>query len=219
MSEHKGARNGARPLLGPPPRRIPWTLRLECLFGGSSWLGWTGLLFGLLALEAAAEGAMTNRAREAGAFLLWGVPLTALGAVLVRRSVGRGREALRLMAQGKLAPGRLADLQSLQWGAFVVTLHYPDEGGVAREMTFRTRNRRLLDRDRLFGVLYDPLDPARAVVLDGLPSAPQTDGEGGLRGPPISDIFYELKLVFLTVSLHTAFLIATAVRFAAWLGR
>jgi hypothetical protein len=86
-------------------------------------------------------------------------------------------------------------------------------------VTFRTRNRRLLDRERLFGVLYDPLEPARAVVLEGLPSVPQTDGEGGFRGPPIGDIFYELKLVFLTVTLHTAFLIATALRFAAWLRR
>jgi len=103
--------------LSPPPRPVPWSLRLAMLLtGGSSFAGWflldAGLLYRWLLLRQAA-----SRLGPVGARF---VVATALGVIvvalwLIGSGLKRNLSALRLLRNGKLAFGKLVDKEVASW--------------------------------------------------------------------------------------------------------
>ena len=89
-----------------------------------------------------------------------------------------GRPVFRLTFEGRTADGRPFQISESSW-----------------------RPERLED-DRAERVLYDPANPARAVLFDNLPGRPRLDERGSFQAPSGRRALLALALPLLTVAVH-----------------
>ncbi len=177
--------------LGPPPRRVPLTVQIVCLLGGTQGCLWFWLFFGSLGLCAFASMPADG---EMVAYSIFGLTVfglvSILGAVLVVASLReRGRDR-RLLTYGVFAVGRVVAEQGLQSRCSRLTLEVSDTAGQTLEVTGTAYFSDFVGPPTHRRLLYDPARPDNALLLDngGASNPPELDGRGGFRRPPAGDV-------------------------------
>ncbi|UCG49609.1 MAG: DUF3592 domain-containing protein [Phycisphaerales bacterium] len=126
---------------------------------------------------------------------LWGllvVLFPLVGACLVISGIRRGLRAGRLLRHGEQTTGRLKSKTATNTkvnNQRVYKLVFDFEGcdGVRYEASAKTHRPEKLEDERDEPLLYDPMYPSRAVMLDALPGSPRIDQSGSIRaGSPLS---------------------------------
>ena len=204
------------PVLDPPPRRVPFGLRLLCLFSGTAGCAWAMVFFGW----ALGGGSIEAAAVLDGPILVLaavgigvGCLLALVGARGVVDGFREGTEACRLLAHGKLATGRAKSHDSPWQRTYVVTLAFTDEAGTTHETSITTHTWAFCDPSHPILLLYDPADVTRAIAVEDLPHEPQFDGIGGFRRPPWWAVVADLGFPLLTLIVPGAWLVQLVVRF------
>lgn len=253
--------------LSPPPRHVPFSLRILNLFSGAAQLGWAIFGFGMIfvwffASEAdfsfltfrgphhSVAGTVT-RVDDTGAsennervranhyqFSVAGRTLTgtsystgrlveegqavtvefaagdpqesriagmrrklfgpwaafvlvfpAIGAGFIVFAVRSGFRRNRLLREGLLATGELkakeaTNMRVNKQTVYELTFEFIARDGRRHEARARTHVTARLEDEAREPLLYDPMDPARAYVLDDAPARPQFGVDGQLQGRP-----------------------------------
>jgi hypothetical protein len=140
----------------------------------------------------------------------WVVPFTAIfpffGLCFVAFGWLRGGRGIRLLRNGVLSLGQLESKEAtgsevnerpvyrLVFG-FVVD-------GFTYKVTTKTHQPEFLEDEKKEPLLYDPDDPSRAVMLDGLPGRPRIDELGLIRVDSTATALRVLILPALTIFGH-----------------
>ncbi len=115
-----------------------------------------------------------------------------VGLAVAGARLTSGRRWIHLLREGALATGRLVEKRPLAYKvnekpAFALVFEYTAGDGQTYQHTARTTEPDRLEDEDTEPLLYEPYDPARAVMLDELPRGVATDADGyfravGLRG-------------------------------------
>ncbi len=113
--------------------------------------------------------------------------LPLIGAGPVGVGLWRGLKANRLLAMGKPGRGRLVTstptmVKVGHRPVCKVTFEFEADDGQTYRASARTVRPQLLQDDAQEWLLYDPIEPSRAVMLDSLAGSPQIDARRELRG-------------------------------------
>jgi hypothetical protein len=113
-------------------------------------------------------------------------PLIGLGFIL--GGLRRGLRGSRLLAVGRLTTGMLQSKQATNTRVngrpvFRLAFRFTDPSGSPQEVVTRTHEPERLEDQRREPLLYDPMNPAYAVMLDSLPGSPRIDETGHFASP------------------------------------
>lgn len=143
---------------------------------------------------------------------LFVVVFPLIGLVMVVYSLMEGIKGIRLLGGGVLPQATLISAEPTSMSVnnrpvFRLTFDFTDADGGLHEVTSRTTQPELLQDQKTEPVLYDPLHPDDAVMLDALPGAPSLTPEGSL-GIEAPQSAYLLAIVpAATVLGHGAYLL------------
>lgn len=121
-------------------------------------------------------------------FRVWVAPVVlifpALGAGLVLASLRGQWRAASLLTHGFVAHGRLKSKTKTNTTinnrpVYKFTFEFKADDGLMYEALTRTEQTSLLQDEREEPLLYDPVDPGRAILTDALPGSPRINAEGG----------------------------------------
>ena len=176
--------------LSGPDRSVPLPCRIQFLFGGFlNQFGWFWFGFSSIHLRVfwgAPEGAWPVY------FVITLFPL--IGLCLIAAGLRKGLRGLRLLRRGMTAEGRFIGKKATNTKINEQTvweLSYEFTTASGRTAVAKARNHEIeaLTDQSLEPLVYDPLDPSNAVMLDDLPGRPRLDQdsvtrtEGSLRAP------------------------------------
>ena len=82
-----------------------------------------------------------------------------------------------------------------------LTFEFKDRAGMRQEVSARTTDTHRLEDESAEPLLYDPNDPARAYLLDEVPSRPRFEGNGEMAGRTVAAGF-ALLLPLLVIGLN-----------------
>lgn len=119
-----------------------------------------------------------------GALFVLIFPAVGLGSILP--GLWRGRNSIRLLARGVIAQGRLIDKQPTNVSinkqpVFKLTFEFMDASRQSRRAVVKTEQTRRLEDDAAETLFYDPQQPSRCVLLDGLPGRQGFAANGELQ--------------------------------------
>jgi len=148
----------------------------------------------------------------------------AVGLAMLLPGLIRGRRGVRLLRDGKLAVGRLIDRQATNTQINERTVHkyafeFKADDGRLHQVSGKTHLDDILDGDdpadlpegiaydagpddALEPLVYDPVDPKRAAVLDALPGRPRIDANGNIRVGGLAATLLRLVVPGLTLVGH-----------------
>ena len=106
--------------------------------------------------------------------------------------IRRGLRASRLLRFGEQTTGRLKSKTATNTKVnnqrvYKLVFDFKGCDGATYEATAKTHRPEKLEDERDEPLLYDPMYPSRAVMLDALPGSPRIDQTGSMRaGSPLS---------------------------------
>jgi len=127
--------------------------------------------------------------------------------IFVIISVRTGLRRCQLLGLGMVTTGKLIDkrrtsatINKQRVYELIFEFHSYD----GRQFTTSARSHRTerLEDEHEEPLLYDPLDPSKAVLVDSLPSRPELDEAGNLRGAPAPFVLFALSLPALVVGIN-----------------
>lgn len=138
-------------------------------------------------------------------------PLIGLGFML--SGFRGGLKGNRLLARGKVAVGRLTSKEPTNTTinnqpVYKLTFEFQDEYGGVHEVVSKTHLPHLLEDEVEEELLYDPHNPANAVMLDNLPGSPDIDEMGYIHATDFKRGLLPLVLPGLTVLVHGVLFLA-----------
>ncbi|MHC4664387.1 MAG: hypothetical protein ACYS9T_00320 [Planctomycetota bacterium] len=140
------------------------------------------------------------------------IPLAAL--VVVTRGLVKGIRAIRLLTIGKLTTGRLISKkvvgpfrQHQKVPSYKLVFEFTDETGKTHEAKTQTQWTERLEDEEKEALLYNPLRPSYAALLDGLPASPRIDENGDIQLKPAGKRLSCLVVPGITVIGHGLYLI------------
>lgn len=145
------------------------------------------------------------RTRPLGPIGLFPVILPILGITTIIHGIRKGIMAQRLLKIGKLTTGRLksktviAGKQGKKKSIYKLTFEFTTEDGIIYEAICETRLPEKLEDEAEEPLLYDPVQPSKAVMLDALPGSPRIDENGNIRAGSLSKTLLCFVLPVLTV--------------------
>lgn len=140
-----------------------------------------------------------------GIVLLTLFPAGCLIAVIF--SVRTGLRRCRLLRLGMLTTGKLAHKRPTsvtvnKQRVYELIFKFQSYDGQQCTASARTHRSERLEDEREEPLLYDPLDPSQAMMIDSLPSRPELDDAGNLRGRPIVVALFALLLPAIAVAVN-----------------
>lgn len=117
--------------------------------------------------------------------LLFGIaPAAALGFAYIR--VRKILKTKHLLQHGKLSTGVLVDKQTTgseinDQAVYKLTFAFTDDDGHEHQVVHKTHKTEALEDDNEERLLYDPLQPDVALMVDTLPGLPDLDENGRIR--------------------------------------
>ena len=136
----------------------------------------------------------------------------AITLIIIVAIARAGLRRCRLLREGLQTSGRLVRKRATNTqinGQRVYELTFEYETFDGRQLTTSTRTHlteRLLD-EREEPLLYDPIDPSRACLLDSLSSRPALDEAGNVRGASSAAMLFALLFPAFTVALNLFLLV------------
>lgn len=173
-----------------PDRSVPLHCRVQFLFGGFyNQFGWVWLGFTSIHLRLFLS---TPEAPWPVVIMILIFP--AVGLAFISVGLRKGLKGLRLLRHGMTAEGRFIGKKATNTkinGQTVWELSYEFATASGRQAVAKARSHEPepLTDQALEPLVYDPLDPLNAVMLDDLPGRPRLDQdsvtrtEAGLRAP------------------------------------
>lgn len=121
-----------------------------------------------------------------GPWAVFPVIFPLVGLLLVLGGLWHGSRIAALLARGHLAAATLRSRQRTSARVnnrpvFKLTFEFQDADGMLHELAARTTTPEVLEDEPQERILYDPLRPGRAALLDDLPGRPQLDELGQFR--------------------------------------
>ncbi len=118
-----------------------------------------------------------------GLFGLMPVIFPAIGLVFISHGFRKGLKAIHLLAFGQLAEGKLISKEPTNTRVnkktvYKLTFEFAASDGQTHQAIARTHETKDLEDEQAELLLYDPMRPAYAVMLDDLPGRPRF-GEAG----------------------------------------
>ena len=145
--------------------------------------------------------------------LLFLLPIPLLGAALLAFQIHRGGAVVELLRDGRVAYGRL--LHATPTGTTInkrrvhaFTFAFDDEAGVTHQTIAHTHLVEHLRDEVMEPLLYHPVDPGRAFLLDSLPGVCRLDAAGRWAAP--AGISLALSLAGLSLAALMALLALAA---------
>ena len=146
-------------------------------------------------------------------FVLFVVLFPVIGLCLMLSGFRKGRKAVRLLANGEQAFGVLKSKEATNTRinnrrVYKLTFEFTDQIGQTNEVTAKTHEPEHLQDDAEEPLLYDPVRPNWATLLDHLPGAPRIDEMGQIQTQsPIRSL---LVLIVPTLSIigHGLYLVS-----------
>jgi hypothetical protein len=119
-------------------------------------------------------------------FVLFVVLFPLIGLCFMLAGFRKGRKAVRLLANGEQALGVLKSKESTSTRindrpVYKLTFEFTDQTGQTHEAMAKTHEPERLQDDADEPLLYDPLRPSCATMLDHLPGAPRVDEMGQIQ--------------------------------------
>lgn len=126
----------------------------------------------------------------------------AIGLALALASFWSGRKNVRLLVNGELAQGRLTDKSPTRTRVnnrtvFKMTFEFLDRNGQTRQAVAKTERPERLENNVFEPIFYDPQNPERVVLLDGLPGKQGFSEHGELMPAGFWQATFTLLLLFL----------------------
>lgn len=156
-----------------------------------------------------------DRSRIAGMrtapFPAWAALVVGLfplvGLCVIADGLRKGRKAIRLLTFGQQAQGSLKSKKATnhrvnKQAVHKMTFEFTDEMGRHHETVVKTHQTEQLEDDALEPLLYDPVRPSNATLLDHLPGSPQIEPNGEIRTSHPARSYLVLILPALTVLGH-----------------
>ncbi len=121
-----------------------------------------------------------------------------VGLALIAGAFFAGLKGARLLANGKLAFGVLKSKHSTGSRVngrmvYKLTFEFTSEDGQLCQVVSRTHRPEILEDEAKEPLLYDPLRPTYAAMLDTLPGSPQFDVTGEIL--PVGDLLFFARLL------------------------
>ena len=169
-----------------PPRAVPAGLRMYVLFGGFlSQFGWfffgLGTLFVIqLVPRIFHTGCSNSSLSPLGLFVVL-FPIVGIGVLIgVFR---KGLRANHLLAYGEIGEGVLVskeetNMEINERPVYKVMFEFITPDGQAHQAVTKTHKPEDLEQAEIQPLLYDLMQPERAVLLNDLPGRPRIDGTG-----------------------------------------
>lgn len=125
-----------------------------------------------------------------GPFALAAGIFPAVGLVILVFGTRSGIRRTRLLRDGLLANGRFVSKEPTAMTVnkrrvYELTFEFTTRDGRPAQVKTRTNDSSRLQDEAAEPLMYDPHDPARAYLLDEVPSRPEVDGTGELIGQPV----------------------------------
>lgn len=119
-------------------------------------------------------------------FVLFVVLFPLIGLCFLLSGFRKGRKAIRLLVNGEQASGVLKSKEPTNTKinnrpVYKLTFEFKDQTGQTHEATATTHEPERLQDDAEEPLLYDPLRPGYATMLDHLPGAPHVDEMGQIQ--------------------------------------
>jgi len=116
-----------------------------------------------------------------------------IGVLLVAFATRSGFRRNHLLRHGLLSSGKLLGRERTNMTVnnrpvWKLTFEFTDRNGQRHEATANTTDTDRLEDEAQEPLLYDPNNPAKAFVLDEVPSRPQFEPNGELRGRPLAGL-------------------------------
>jgi len=131
----------------------------------------------------------------------------ALGLKFVISGLRKGIRANRLLACGELAGGRLKS--KVKTGreinkkpVYKLTFEFNTNSGMSCEVVTKTHLVEELEDETEEPLLYDPVCPGDAVMLDDLPGRPGIDETGNIRNIALSEVWGCLVMPIISIIGH-----------------
>lgn len=186
-----------------PDRSVPLHCRVQFLFGGFlNQFGWAWFGFSSIHLRLfwGAEG-------SPWLMLAFVLLFPVIGLAFIVAGLRKGLRGMRLLRHGMLAEGRFTGKRATNTRinkrtVWELTFEFTTASGRRATATARTHEPEALMDQTLEPLVYDPLDPSNAVMLDDLPGRPRLDQESVTRTDGLLSAPLLLGLPALTVLGH-----------------
>lgn len=134
------------------------------------------------------------RATPFGGFILFVLLFPLVGLFLFLPGLSKGLRANHLLKEGKLAYARLLEMRETNTEindepVMELIFEFEADDGRTYQISEKTHKPDDLLDDEEERLLYDPLDPNRAVLFDNLPGTPEIDTKGHFVFSPWRGIF------------------------------
>ncbi len=138
-------------------------------------------------------------------------PTVGLCSVLV--GLRRGLKAIGLLKRGMPAKGTLVNKEITNTKlnnntVYKLTFEFTDNNGQTHEAVAKTHQPNLLEDDDLEPLMYDPLNPAHAILIDHLPGSPRINKMGEIRDPGMLASLVTLVLPMVAIIGHGTYAVA-----------
>ena len=132
---------------------------------------------------------------------------TILGLIFLVTGMWKGVKANRLLGSGRLALGRLKERRPThtrinERTVYAFDFEFEAEDRRTHQATAKTHEVDRLSDPRGEFLLYDPVAPEQAVLLDNIPGAVRINEQGVLERDPARKALASLVLPALVVSVH-----------------
>lgn len=191
--------------LAGPAREVPHAAKLQFLFGGFynqfgwAWTGFSSIHVRVFLIEGLRKGTFEWP-------MLFIILFPAIGLTMMAVGVRKGLRALRLLTHGIPAQGRFVgqtrtNVQINDTPVMAMTFEFKTVDGRTARCVAKTHETRELRDDAEEPLVYDPEDPANAVLLDELPGRPRITEDSVVRSRE-GMVWHLLLIPVGTVLMH-----------------
>jgi hypothetical protein len=135
----------------------------------------------------------------------------AVGSLLIFGGIKKGIKANRLLALGEQTTGRLKSKEKTNTKVnkkpvYKLTFEFNSPEGTTYETVAKTHETGKLEDQTEEPLLYDPVLPSYAVMLDDLPGTPRINDNGNIQAGPAVKTILTLIIPFATVIGHGTYI-------------
>lgn len=131
----------------------------------------------------------------------------AVGLCFIVAGLRKGRKAMRLLVHGKQGVGTLKSKEATgtqmnDQMVYKLTFEFVADDGRTYEAVAKTHQTHELEDDAEEPLLYDPIRPAYATMLDHLPGSPRIDANGSVQTDSAGRSLAVLFLPIISIAGH-----------------
>lgn len=136
----------------------------------------------------------------------------AVGSLLIFGGIKKGLKANRLLAFGEQTTGRLKSKEKTKTEVnkkpvYKMTFEFNTPEGMSYEVTAKTHDTAKLEDQAQEPLLYDPMRPSYAVMLDNLPGNPRIMENGTIHTGPAANTIKVLVIPIATIIGHGIYIV------------